>query len=67
MVPVVPCCDAEFRVQDDAYEHCLDGVAGIVHTATPVVFGLDDPAEYYKPAIQGTMKLLKTAAKHRYV
>ncbi|KAI0324877.1 NAD-P-binding protein [Cubamyces sp. BRFM 1775] len=53
--------------QDDAYEHCLDGVAGIVHTATPVVFGLDDPAEYYKPAIQGTMNLLKTAAKHTTV
>ena len=54
-------------VQEGAFEKSLDGVQGVVHTATPVTFDLDDPEDYIRPALEGTMGILKSAAKHRCV
>ena len=45
----------------------MDGVQGVVHTATPVTFELEDPEDYIRPALEGTMGILKSAAKHRCV
>ncbi|CDO78100.1 hypothetical protein BN946_scf184949.g2 [Trametes cinnabarina] len=49
---------------DDSINALLGDVQGIVHTATPVTFDLDDPEDYIKPAVQGTLGILKSAAKH---
>lgn len=53
------------QLKDDAFDPFLEGVHGIVHTATPVTFALEDPEEYIRPAVDGTMGILKTAAKHK--
>ncbi|KAH9896114.1 NAD-P-binding protein [Cubamyces lactineus] len=50
-----------------AFDKCLFGVEGIVHTATPVTFNLYDPAEYIGPAVNGTLGILRSAAKHTTV
>ncbi|KAI0325598.1 NAD-P-binding protein [Cubamyces sp. BRFM 1775] len=59
---VVPDITAE-----DAFDESLNGVQGVVHTATPVTFHLDDPAEYIGPAVKGTLGILHSAAKHTSV
>ncbi|KAI0641575.1 NAD-P-binding protein [Trametes meyenii] len=41
----------------------LRDVQGVIHTATPVTFDLEDPEDYIKPALQGTLGLLKNAAQ----
>ncbi|KAI0653455.1 NAD-P-binding protein [Cubamyces menziesii] len=53
--------------KEGAFDECLLGVEGVVHTATPVRFDLDDPAEYIEPAVKGTLGILHSAAKHSYV
>ncbi|KAH9896115.1 NAD-P-binding protein [Cubamyces lactineus] len=55
---VVPDISAE-----GAFEEFLDGVQGVVHTATPVTFDLEDPEDYIRPALEGTMGILRSAAK----
>ncbi|KAI0325591.1 NAD-P-binding protein [Cubamyces sp. BRFM 1775] len=53
--------------KDGAFDECLLGVEGVVHTATPVTFDLDDPAEYIEPAVKGTLGILYSAAKYTYI
>ncbi|KAJ8495533.1 hypothetical protein ONZ51_g1637 [Trametes cubensis] len=53
--------------KEGAFDECLLGVEGVVHTATPVRFDLDDPAEYIEPAVKGTLGILHSAAKHSTV
>ncbi|KAH9896112.1 NAD-P-binding protein [Cubamyces lactineus] len=53
--------------EEGAFDEYLVGVEGVVHTATPVTFDLDDPAEYIGPAVKGTLGILHSAAKHTYV
>ncbi|KAH9896128.1 NAD-P-binding protein [Cubamyces lactineus] len=52
---------------DGAFDECLDGIGGIVHTASPVSFAIEDPEGYFRPSIQGTLGILRSAAKHRGV
>ncbi|KAI0653465.1 hypothetical protein C8Q70DRAFT_1091586 [Cubamyces menziesii] len=52
---------------DGAFDECLDGIGGIIHTASPVSFALEDPEAYFQPAIQGTLGILRSAAKHQGV
>ncbi|KAI0820852.1 NAD-P-binding protein [Trametes gibbosa] len=54
---VVPNISAEGALDD-----CLGDIDGIIHTATPVTFALDDPEAYIRPALNGTMGVLRSAA-----
>ncbi|KAI8976320.1 D-lactaldehyde dehydrogenase [Trametes punicea] len=45
----------------------LQDIKGIVHTASPVTVDLEDPEDYNKPAIQGTLAILASASKHREI
>ncbi|KAI0631872.1 NAD-P-binding protein [Trametes polyzona] len=49
---------------EKAVESQLEGVQGIIHTATPVTFELEEPEDYIRPALDGTMGLLRRAAHH---
>ncbi|KAJ3003149.1 hypothetical protein NUW54_g5451 [Trametes sanguinea] len=51
-------------LQADAIEAVLHDIQGIVHTATPVTFDLEDPEEYIRPAVEGTLGILRSAAKY---
>ncbi|KAI0640669.1 NAD-P-binding protein [Trametes meyenii] len=55
VVPDVPASDTLVPL--------LCGVQVIMHIATPVTFDLEDPEDYIKPALQGTVGLLKNAAQ----
>ncbi|KAI0323324.1 NAD-P-binding protein [Cubamyces sp. BRFM 1775] len=52
---------------DGAFDECLNGIGGIIHTASPVSFAIEDPEAYFQPAIQGTLGILRSAAKHQSV
>ncbi|KAI0759548.1 NAD-P-binding protein [Trametes elegans] len=43
----------------------LGDVEGIVHTATPVTFALEDPEDYIRPAVEGTLGVLQSVAKFK--
>ncbi|OSD02220.1 NAD-P-binding protein [Trametes coccinea BRFM310] len=51
-------------ISPEAIDALLHDIQGIVHTATPVTFVLDDPEEYIRPAVEGTLNILRSAAKH---
>lgn len=49
-----------------AFDEAVQGVAGVIHTASPVVIRPDikmDPSEVIKPAVDGTLALLISTAK----
>ncbi|KAL1938000.1 hypothetical protein VTO73DRAFT_12011 [Trametes versicolor] len=50
---------------EDAIDPFLEGVHGVVHTATPVTFALEDPEAYIRPAVDGTLGILRAATKHK--
>ncbi|KAI0654050.1 NAD-P-binding protein [Cubamyces menziesii] len=52
---------------EGAFEKCLGDVQGIIHTASPVNFEMEDPEDYIVPTVQGTMGIIKAAAKHQTV
>lgn len=37
---------------------------GIIHAASPVVFGAADPQDVIKPAVEGAIGILKSAARY---
>ncbi|EIW55907.1 NAD-P-binding protein [Trametes versicolor FP-101664 SS1] len=47
---------------DGAFNQAVLGVDAIVHTASPVHLGADDPAEVINPAVSGTLGVLRAAA-----
>ncbi|KAI0359675.1 NAD-P-binding protein [Trametes cingulata] len=49
---------------EEALDELMDGVQGVVHTATPVTFSLEDPEDYIRPAVVGTLNIVRGAAKH---
>jgi nucleoside-diphosphate-sugar epimerase len=61
----------EFTIIEDllapgAFDEALKGILGVIHTASPVVLTQDakmDPSELTKPAVDGTLALLNSAAK----
>ncbi|KAI0759547.1 NAD-P-binding protein [Trametes elegans] len=47
-----------------AFNEAVRGVSGVIHTASPMTFGIEDPEEYFKPAIGGTVGILKSVREH---
>lgn len=47
-----------------AYDEAVKGVDGIIHSASPVVFGAPDPQDVIKPAVEGATGILQSAAKY---
>ncbi|KAI0365578.1 NAD-P-binding protein [Pilatotrama ljubarskyi] len=58
------CVVAADITHEDAVDGLLEGVQGVVHTATPVTFSLEDPEDYIRPAVVGTLNIVRGAAKH---
>ncbi|KAI0325903.1 NAD-P-binding protein [Cubamyces sp. BRFM 1775] len=56
----------DFSVEG-AFADLLEGIQGIIHTATPVTFDLEDPEDYIVPAVNCTMSIIKTAAEHKTI
>ncbi|KAF9527916.1 hypothetical protein CPB83DRAFT_855419 [Crepidotus variabilis] len=50
--------------KDGAFDESVKGVEAIVHTAAPLDTTTDDPDEYIKPSVNGTLSLLTSALKH---
>ncbi|KAH6907386.1 D-lactaldehyde dehydrogenase [Coprinopsis sp. MPI-PUGE-AT-0042] len=52
---------------EGAFDDAVNGVQGIVHTATPLDFSnpKPDPKSFVEPAINGTLRLLEAALKHK--
>ncbi|KAF8209093.1 hypothetical protein K438DRAFT_2012400 [Mycena galopus ATCC 62051] len=50
--------------QEGAFDEVVKGVDAIEHTASPFHLQADDPEELIRPAIEGTVGILKSALKH---
>lgn len=55
------------RCQEGAYDEAVRGVDAIVHTASPFHFKVSHPRELIEPAIGGTLGVLQSITKNRYV
>lgn len=51
--------------QDGSFEEAVKGVEGIVHTASPLTSPtrVGDPQAYIRPAVEGTLNILKSASR----
>ncbi|KAF8999637.1 hypothetical protein BDQ17DRAFT_1360724 [Cyathus striatus] len=47
-----------------AFDEAVKGVDFIEHTASPFHYDVDDPEEFYRPAIRGTVGILESALKN---
>ncbi|OAQ62532.1 cinnamoyl-CoA reductase [Purpureocillium lilacinum] len=48
-----------------AFDEAVQGVDGIIHTASPFILGANDfETELFRPAIQGTVSILEATQKH---
>ncbi|KAF8206881.1 hypothetical protein K438DRAFT_1577352 [Mycena galopus ATCC 62051] len=50
--------------QEGAFNEAVDGVDAIFHTASPFHFNAKDAAEIIRPAVDGTIAILRSAQKH---
>ncbi|KAJ6484059.1 NAD(P)-binding protein [Mycena sanguinolenta] len=50
--------------QEGAFDEAVKGVDAIEHTASPFHLQVDDPDEFIRPAIHGTLGILQSAAKY---
>ncbi|CAA7047210.1 unnamed protein product [Microthlaspi erraticum] len=51
-------------LEEGSFEHAIDGCDAVFHTASPVTLTAADPqAELIKPAVMGTLNILKTCTK----
>ncbi|KAJ7249148.1 hypothetical protein B0H12DRAFT_1122907 [Mycena haematopus] len=50
--------------QEGAFNEAVKGVDAIEHTASPFHLQVDDPDEFIRPAIHGTLGILQSALKH---
>uniref|UniRef100_A0A1J3E711 Tetraketide alpha-pyrone reductase 1 n=1 Tax=Noccaea caerulescens TaxID=107243 RepID=A0A1J3E711_NOCCA len=51
-------------LHEGSFEHAIDGCNAVFHTASPVTLTAADPqAELIKPAVMGTINILKTCTK----
>jgi len=49
---------------EGSFDSAVDGCVCVFHTASPVMFSVDDPqAQLIEPAVKGTLNVLKSAAK----
>ncbi|KAI0674149.1 NAD-P-binding protein [Trametes maxima] len=48
--------------KEGSFDEAVTGVDAILHTASPVGFNADDPAEMIDPAVNGTLSILRAAA-----
>ncbi|PPQ88275.1 hypothetical protein CVT25_005438 [Psilocybe cyanescens] len=51
-------------VKEGAFDEAVKGVDGIAHMASPFHGNVKDPQEFFRPAIQGTVGILKSANKN---
>ncbi|KAF5311861.1 hypothetical protein D9619_003774 [Psilocybe cf. subviscida] len=51
-------------VKEGAFDEAVKGVDGVVHMASPLHFNAKDPQDLYRPAIQGTVGMLKSVTKN---
>jgi len=49
--------------KDGAFDNVLDGLDAILHTASPFHLDAEDPEEIIRPAVNGTLSILKSAIK----
>ncbi|KAF6758994.1 D-lactaldehyde dehydrogenase [Ephemerocybe angulata] len=49
---------------DGAFNEAVEGVDGIEHMASPFHNNVDDPEEFIRPAVDGTVGVLKSALKN---
>jgi len=49
--------------KDGGVDHVLEGIDAILHTASPFHFDAEDPEEIIRPAVDGTLGVLKSAVK----
>ena len=57
----------ELRVQEEAFDEVVKGVDAVVHTASPFHFKVKHPNELIEPAINGTVGVLRSIKKNKYV
>ncbi len=50
--------------QEHAYDDAVNGVSGVVHIASPLTSAATDPDLVIKPAVEGTLGLLKSVLAH---
>lgn len=48
----------------DAFDEAVKGVEGVAHTASPFHLKADDPQELIRPAVNGTVGVLKSLTKN---
>lgn len=49
--------------EDGAFDAALTGLDAILHTASPFTMEVDDPEDLIRPAVKGTLSILKSAIK----
>jgi nucleoside-diphosphate-sugar epimerase len=57
----------ELRVQEGAFDEVVKGVDAVVHTASPFHFKVTHPNELIEPAINGTVGVLRSIKKNKFV
>lgn len=51
---------------DESIDNAVEGVTYILHTASPVgIYEPTDPNEMIRPAVEGTLSVMRAAVKHR--
>ncbi|CDZ96967.1 d-lactaldehyde dehydrogenase [Phaffia rhodozyma] len=50
--------------KDGAFDEAVKGVQGVAHTASPFHLKADDPEELIRPAVDGTIGILKSITKN---
>lgn len=53
--------------QPNAFDEAVKGVEGIAHTASPFYLDAQTHDELLKPAIEGTVNVMRSALKYKYV
>ncbi|KAF9561494.1 NAD(P)-binding protein [Agrocybe pediades] len=51
-------------VKEGAFDEFVKDVEGILHTASPFHSNVKEPEEFFRPAVQGTVGMLKSALKN---
>ncbi|TRM58151.1 hypothetical protein BD626DRAFT_512334 [Schizophyllum amplum] len=50
--------------EEGAFDAAVMDVSGVIHMASPVSFDVEDPQDLIRPALNGTLGVLKSALKH---
>ena len=52
-------------MQPDAFDEAVLGVDAVLHTASPLHYTAEDPAEVIDPAVKGTVGILNSILRSR--